>query len=162
MGEEMKETKGTGGREKKEGLPWRNSFHFPMEWSLLLFFFFFIHPCKSKDHLKSTHGHVHPPLHTKSPPHLFESYDIHAGWVYIYIYIYVRVSVGRGMGVEEIAGHPWSIERRSTLCPPPHPQSVTRQTQDDADRVFIPGFRRGGLVTTFNPWFLFEPHRLHL
>lgn len=90
MGEEMEETKGTEG-EKKEGLKFISLSHGTIPPPF--FFFFFIHPCKSKDHLKSTHGHVHPLLHTKSPPHLFESYDIHAGWVYIY----VRVS-GRGWG----------------------------------------------------------------
>lgn len=83
MGEEMEETKGTEG-EKKEGLKFISLSHGTIPPPF--FFFFFIHPCKSKDHLKSTHGHVHPLLHTKSPPHLFESYDIHAGWVYIYTY----------------------------------------------------------------------------
>lgn len=85
MGEEMEETKGTAGGGGEER---RAEIHFTFPWNdpSSFFFFFFIHPCKSKDHLKSTHGHVHPPLHTKSPPHLFESYDIHAGWVYIYTY----------------------------------------------------------------------------
>lgn len=82
MGEEMGETKGKGGRGERRAVT-RNSFHFPVDPS-----FFFYSPLQIQDHLKSTHGHVHPPPYTKSP-HLFESYDIHAGYIYIYIYVYV-------------------------------------------------------------------------
>lgn len=89
MGEEMGETEGKGGRGERRAVT-RNSFHFPVDPS-----FFFYSPLQIQDHLKSTHGHVHPPPYTKSP-HLFESYDIHAG--YIYIYVYVRLSRGREWG----------------------------------------------------------------
>lgn len=149
MGEEMEETKGTAGGGGEER---RAEIHFTFPWNdpSSFFFFFFYSPLQIQGSFE-INPRPCPPSLTRQKSSSSVRKLRYPRWLGIYI----RTSVweGMGMGTEEIAGHPSSIERRSTLCPFPfpHPQSVTRQTQDDADRVFIPGFRRGGLVTTFNP-----------
>lgn len=151
MGEEMGETEGKGG-EEKEGLS--REIHFTFPWIPPSFF---IHPCKSR--IIWNQPTAMSTLHLTPKVLICSKATISTLAIYIYIYTYTYDCLGEGNGGGR---NRWTLfVHRTTFQPSPIP-SITRQTQDDADRVFIPGFRRGGLVTTFNPWFLFEPHRLHL